>query len=173
MSYRILFLSFLLSSSLFLISCGGGSAPEGEEAISLSGTSIPVLQTDKSRKADLKFDLTEVVLNGDEVTLRVFISNTKKKDPVKVNYLKDEMALTDNNGFIYRPSSASIGSKKQWGSDDVQVEIEPGGKIRSSLIFENVKPDASSADLFYKGESDREGKVKPFDVNFKKVKIKS
>lgn len=163
-------LILILSVSLFS-SCGkkakeenpGGAVPLGK------GVTIPVLQTEKARKAKLTFDLTEVIRKDDKVDMVVMISN--RSTEVKMAYLKEELAFTDNNGYIYKVSSAKVDKINQFNSDEEKAVLAKDAKIKSIISFEGVRKDATSGKLFFKGETDR-GKIVPFKVKFDKVKIK-
>lgn len=164
-------LLFIVSISI-LSSCGkkaqeenpGGAVPLGK------GNSIPVLKTEKTRKAKLTFDLTEVVRKDDKVDFIIMVSN--RGDETLVSYLKEELAFTDNNGYIYKASSAKINKVSQFDSQTEITKIPKAEKVKSIISFNGIRDDATSGRLFFKGETNRNKKI-PFKVEFTKVKIKN
>jgi hypothetical protein len=156
---------------LLLTSCGGKKAEESHiGTVPLgSGTTIPVLKTEKSRKAKLTFDLTEVIRKDDKVDVIMMVSN--RSDEAMVFYEKEEFALTDNNGYIYKVNSAKIDKINQFGSGIRISKIPEHGKVKSVISFTGVREDATYGQLFFKGEANR-GKTAAFKVQFNKVKIK-
>lgn len=167
MKYTILF----FASILILFSCGnksqeenpGGTVPLG------SGVSIPVLKTEKSRKAKLTFDLTEVIRKDDKIDIVLMISN--RNDDAMVYFMKEEFALTDNNGYIYQVTDAKIDKVRQFGSGIRIAKIPEDGKVKSIISFKGVREDATSGKLFFKGEANR-GKTTAFKMKFDKVQLK-
>lgn len=157
---------------LFLSSCGnksqeenpGGTVPLG------SGVTIPVLKTEKSRKAKLTFDLTEVIRKDDKIDVVIMVSNRKDEEAM-VYFTKEEFALTDNNGYIYKVADAKIDKVSQFGSGMKIAKIPENGKVKSIISFKGVREDATSGKLFFKGEANR-GKTAAFKVEFDKVKLK-
>ncbi|MGK0387590.1 MAG: hypothetical protein ACI94Y_000316 [Maribacter sp.] len=156
---------------LLLSSCGGKKAEEshGGTVPLGSGTTIPVLKKEKARKAKLTFDLTEVIRKEDKVDVVMMVSN--RSDETMVFYEKEEFALTDNNGYIYKVSSAKIDKINQFGAGMRIAKIPEHGKVKSVISFTGVREDATSGQLFFKGEANR-GKTLPFKVQFNKVQIK-
>lgn len=165
------YMAIIIFPLLLLSSCGGktteeshgGSVPLG------SGTTIPVLKTEKSRKAKLTFDLTEVIRKDDKVDVVMMVSN--RSDEAMLFYEKEEFALTDNNGYIYKVSSAKIDKVSQFGRGMKIAKIPEHGKVKSVISFTGVREDATSGKLFFKGEANR-GKTTPFKVEFNRVQIK-
>jgi len=141
----------------------GGTVPLGK------GNSIPVLKTEKTRKAKLTFDLTEVIRKDDKMDLVVMVSN--RGEEAMVSYLKEELAFTDNNGYIYKVSNAKINKIDQFGSEKEIAQIAKAAKVKSIISFKGLRKDATSGKLFFKGETNRNKKT-PFKVQFTKVKIK-
>jgi DNA gyrase/topoisomerase IV subunit A len=148
---------------LLLSSCGGKKAEEshGGTVPLGSGTTIPVLKKEKARKAKLTFDLTEVIRKEDKVDVVMMVSN--RSDETMVFY--------DNNGYIYKVSSAKIDKINQFGAGMRIAKIPEHGKVKSVISFTGVREDATSGQLFFKGEANR-GKTLPFKVQFNKVQIK-
>lgn len=171
MKYSILFKSFLIVSIFFLASCGGKKEDENPGgAVPLgSGTTIPVLKTEKARKAKFNFDLTEVIRKDDKVDMVVMVTNRSKE--AMMIFLKEEFALTDNNGYIYRVDDAKVDNVSQFSGGMKIAKIPEDGKVKSIISFKGVRDDATSGKLFFKGEVNR-GKTTKFKAQFNKVKLK-
>lgn len=150
----------LLMVSISVFSACGKKAQE-ENA-------IPVLKTEKARKAKLHFDLTEVIRKEDKLDLIIMISN--KGNETMISYLREELAFTDNNGYIYKANSAKINHINQFGSQAELAKIPKASKVKSVISFNEVRKDATSGRLFFKGETKRD-KTTPFRVEFTKVKL--
>lgn len=165
------YLIIALLPLLLLSSCGNKKTEENHTGtVPLgSGTTIPILKTEKARKAKLTFDLTEVIREDDKVDIVMMVSN--RSDEAMVFYGKEEFALTDNNGYIYKVKSAKIDKVNQFGAGMRIAKIPEHGKVKSVISFTGVREDATSGQLFFKGETNR-GKTTPFKVQFNKVQIK-
>ena len=165
------YLLIVILPLLLLSSCGGKKAEENHAGTvpSGTGTTIPVLKTEKARKAKLTFDLTEVIRKDDKVDIVMMVSN--RSDETMVFYEKEEFALTDNNGYIYKVNSAKIDKINQFGGGMRIAQISEHGKVKSVISFTGVRADATSGQLFFKGEVNRK-KTIPFTIQFNKVQIK-
>ncbi len=163
---------FPLLFVFFLAACGGGSTESQNENVQTTpmGVSIPVMKTDKARKARLRFDLTEVIRKKDRVSFVILVSNNN--DAGQIQYYKSEMALTDGNGYIFKPTAASIENKNQF-ADDALVDVAEDAKIKTLIEFEDLRDDTEVGQLFFKGEIFREGKKnRPFEAKFKDIPLK-
>ncbi len=150
-------------SLLFLLSCNGGGSSNSH----VSKNTIPVLKTEKSKKAKLSFNLTEVIKNKNSLDFVIVITN--KSTEAKVFYNKKELAITDNNGYIYKVEKAQIDGVKQFGGMKI-ASIPEFSKVKSIITFSNIRDDAETAQLFFKGEVNR-GKNSNFKITFKDIPI--
>ncbi len=157
--------SLLYLLIFFLSSCGNKSGEE--QIIVLGGASIPVMKTEKARKAKLSFDLIEIIRKKDNLDAIVLITN--KSDDAEVKYLREEMAITDNNGYIYKAQKTNVEGIDQLRKKEF-VPIPKNGKIKTILSFDNIRDDASDGTLFFKGKLNRK-KEHNFTIKFKKVPL--
>ncbi len=158
---------FILIFCVFLLSCGGGSVEKGNVVV-LGGTSIPVLKTEKARKSKLAFDLVEVIRKKDKLDMVMMISN--KGEEVGISFFKEELSLTDNEGFIQKSKKANINGVEQFKSDE-KATISKDGKIKSVISFSGIREEATTSEVFLKGISLREGKEREFKIKFKNIPL--
>ncbi len=164
-------LLFLILAIGMLSACGGSSGPEnpGGKIPLGSGTTIPILKTEKARKAKLTFDLTEVIRKDDKLDFVIMITN--RGEEAMLYFEKEELSITDNDGYITKVSEAKIAKVRQFGSGVSIASIPEDGKVKSIISFEGVREEAESCTLFFKGETNR-GKNASFRTEFKKVNLR-